>query len=283
MTLVSIKNDLVKARKERYAVPLYDVFDMQGVEGVMDALIEKRAPTILAIYSPFAMLPNARAMAAYIRCRVEDTDVPVSLMLDHGASVELCERVLDYGFTDVMYDGSSLPIEENIANTRRVVAAAHAHGAAAEAELGHVGQGNEYESYGGQRAGFTDPDSVEYFVKQTGVDFLAIAFGNAHGFYKGEPHLDLELLAEIKQRVTIPLVMHGGTGISDDQFRAAIAGGISKINFATAIMNGAVENMRQATKSEKVTLTEVTEGIRVSYRQWCSRLYDVFGTTGKAG
>ena len=283
MTLVSIKNDLVKARKERYAVPLYDVFDMQGVEGVMDALIEKRAPTILAIYSPFAMLPNARAMAAYIRCRVEDTDIPVSLMLDHGASVELCERVLDYGFTDVMYDGSSLPIEENIANTRRVVAAAHAHGAAAEAELGHVGQGNEYESYGGQRAGFTDPDSVEYFVKQTGVDFLAIAFGNAHGFYKGEPHLDLELLAEIKQRVTIPLVMHGGTGISDDQFRAAIAGGISKINFATAIMNGAVENMRQATKSEKVTLTEVTEGIRVSYRQWCSRLYDVFGTTGKAG
>jgi fructose-bisphosphate aldolase, class II len=282
MTLVSIKNDLIKARQEGYAVPLYDVFDMHGIEGVMDALIEKRAPTILAIYSPFAMLSNARAMAAYIRCRAEDTDVPVSLMLDHGASVELCERVLDFGFTDVMYDGSSLPIEENIANTCRVVAAAHAHGAGAEAELGHVGQGDEYEIYGGQRAGFTDPDSVEYFVKQTGVDFLAIAFGNAHGFYKGEPHLDLELLARIKPRVAVPLVMHGGTGISDAQFKAAIAAGISKINFATAIMNGAVENMRQATRSEKVTLPEVSEGIRVSYRQWCSRLYDVFGTTGKA-
>ncbi len=283
MTFVSIKNELIKARQEGYAVPLYDVFDMQGIEGVMDALIARRAPTILAIYTAFAAQPFARAMAAYIRCRAEDTDVPVSLMLDHGASVELCERVLDYGFTDVMYDGSSLPIEENIANTLKVVATAHAHGAAAEAEMGHVGLGDEYDTYGGRRVGFTDPDSAEYFVKHTGVDFLAVAFGNAHGFYKGEPHLDLDLLAEIRQRVAVPLVMHGGSGISDDQFRAAIAGGISKINFATAIMNGAVENMRQATRSDKVALFEVTDGIRVSYREWCSRLYDVFGTSGKAG
>ena len=283
MTLVSIKNDLAKAREGHYAVPLYDVFDIQGVEGVMDALIEKRAPTILAMYTSFAMQPNARAMAAYIRCRAEDTDVPISLMLDHGASVELCERVLDYGFTDVMYDGSSLPIEENIANTCKVVAAAHAHGAGAEAEIGHVGLGDEYETYGRRRAGFTDPASAEYFAKHTGVDFLAIAFGNAHGFYKGDPHLDLDLLAAIKQRVSVPLVMHGGTGISDDQFRSAIACGISKVNFATAIMNGAVENMRQIVRSDKATLFEVTDGIQVSYREWCMRLYDVFGTTGKAG
>jgi len=282
MTLVSIKNELIKARQAGYAIPLYDVFDMQGIEGVMDALIAKRAPTILAIYTAYASQPFARAMAAYIRCRAEDTDVPVSLMLDHGASVDLCERVLDYGFTDVMYDGSSLPIEENIANTRKVVAAAHAHGAAAEAEMGHVGLGDEYDTYGGRRVGFTDPASAEYFVKQTGVDFLAVAFGNAHGFYKGEPQLDLDLLAAIKQRVSVPLVMHGGTGISDDQFRAAIACGISKINFATAIMNEAVENMRQATRSDKVLLFEVNEGIRVSYREWCSRLDDVFGTTGRA-
>ena len=283
MTLVSIKNDLIKARNEGYAVPLYDVFDLQGVEGVMDALIEKRAPTIIAIYSHFAGLPNARAMAAYIRCRAEDTDVPISLMLDHGSSVELCERALEIGFSDVMYDGSSLPIEENISNTRRVVAAAHAHGAAAEAELGHVGKGDEYDTYGKLRVGFTNPDWVEYFVNQTGVDFLAIAFGNAHGFYKGEPHLDLQLLAEIRQRSPVPLVMHGGTGISDDQFRAAIAGGISKINFVTAIMNEAVENVRKAASLDRADLLDVTEGIRVSYRQWGSRMYDVFGATGKAG
>jgi fructose-bisphosphate aldolase class II len=282
MTLVSIKNDLIKARKNGYAVPLFDVFDLQGVEGVMDALIEKRAPTIFAIYSQFVDLPYAPAMAAYIRRRAEDTDVSISLMLDHGTTVDLCKRALDVGFTDVMYDGSALSLEENIANTRLVVTTAKAYGAAVEAELGHVGYGDQYDIYGKQRIGFTNPDFVENFVDQTGIDFLAIAFGNAHGFYKGEPHLDLQLLAEIKQRVSVPLVMHGGTGISDEQFRAAITGGISKVNFATAIMNGAVENMRQIVRSEKALLFEVTEGIRVSYREWSSRMYDVFGTTGKA-
>jgi len=282
MPLISIKAEMLKAREERYAIPLYDVFEMQGVEGVMDALEEKRAPTIMAIYSPYAMLPNARSFAAYIRTRAADCDVPISLMLDHGASVELCLKVLEYGFTDVMYDGSSLPIEENIANTRRVVKAAHARGAAVEAELGHVGQGDEYDTYGGQRAGFTDPAAVEYFVKQTGVDFLAIAFGNAHGLYKGEPQLDLELVKEIRERVPVPLVMHGGTGLSDDQFRGAIAAGICKINFATAIMNEAVDNMRTAAAAEKATMFDISAGIRTSYHQWCARLYDVFGVSGKA-
>src|SRR3990172_4193596 len=145
MTLVSIKNDLTKARRERYALPLFDVFEMQGMEGVMEALTEKRAPTIIGIYSPYAALPNCRALAAYVRCRVEDTDVPVSLMLDHGASVEQCLEVLSYGFSDVMYDGSKLPLEDNIANTKRVVDAAHAAGAGVEAELGHVGWGDQYD------------------------------------------------------------------------------------------------------------------------------------------
>jgi ketose-bisphosphate aldolase len=282
MTIVSIKEAMLKARAGHYAIPLYDVFEMQGVEGMMDALAEKRAPTIMAIYSPFAAQANARAFAAYIRARAEDTDVPVSLMLDHGASPELCIQVLSYGFTDVMYDGSSLPIEENIAKTRLVVEAAHACGAAVEAELGHVGMGDEYDSYGGKRAGFTDPAAVEYFIEQTGVDFLAIAFGNAHGLYKGEPHLDLDLVAEINRRSSVPLVMHGGTGISDDQFQAAIAAGICKVNFATAIVNTGLENMQKAAAADKANLFSVIGGIRTSYQQWCSHLYDVFGTSGKA-
>ena len=111
-------------------------YEMQGMEGLMEALTEKRAPTIVGIYSPYAALPNCRALAAYVRCRAEATDVPVSLMLDHGASVELCLEVLDYGFTDVMYDGSSLPLDENIANTRRVVQAAHASGRGGRGRIG---------------------------------------------------------------------------------------------------------------------------------------------------
>lgn len=278
MTLISIKNELIKARQERYAVPLFDVFDMQGMEGVMDALVAKRAPTIIGIYSPAAALPNCRALAAYVRCRAEDTDVPVSIMLDHGASVEQCLQVLAYGFSDVMYDGSSLPLEENIANTKRVVNVAHAGGAGVEAELGHVGMGDQYDSFGGQRIGFTEPDSVVRFVEETGVDFLAIAFGNAHGLYKGVPHLDLELVAEIRRRVNVPLVMHGGTGLSDEQFRAAIAAGISKINFFTKISNIAVDNMRATAARPEATMFDFSDGIRSAYARCCSDLYEVFGT-----
>ena len=282
MTLVSIKNEMTKARRERYAIPLFDVFEMQGMDGLMDALTAKRAPTIVGIYSPNAALPNCRALAAYVRCRVEDTDVPVSLMLDHGASVEQCLEVLAYGFTDVMYDGSKLPLDENIANTKRVVKAAHAAGVSVEAELGQVGFGDQYDSLGGRGIGFTDPESAEHFVKETGVDFLAIAFGNAHGLYKGEPRLDLKRVADIRQRVDVPLVMHGGTGLSDEQFHAAIAVGISKINFATSIMNTAADNMRLAAAKPEATMFDISDGIRSAYAQWCGDLYEVFGTVGKS-
>ncbi len=239
MSLVSIKNELVRALKEHYAVPLYDVYEMQGMEGVMGALMEKRAPTIIGIYSPYAALANCRALAAYIRCRAEDTDVPVSLMLDHGSSVEQCLEMLSYGFTDVMYDGSKLPLEENIFNTKRVVDSAHTAGVGVEAELGHVGMGDQYDSLGGRRLGFTDPEVWSILSRKQALIILAIAFGNAHGLYKGEPRLDLDLVAEIHRRVNVPLVMHGGTGLSDEQFRGAIAAGISKINFATNIINAA--------------------------------------------
>ena len=282
MTLVSIKPELIKAQKGGYAIPLFDVFDMFGVEGLMEALTAKRAPTVMAVYSPFATQTNSKAFSAYIRSRAADTDVPVTMMLDHGVSVEACLQALEYGFTDVMYDGSSLPLEENIANTRQVVAAAHACGVTAEAELGHVGSGADYEAVHQVRAWFTDPDMVETFVRETGVDYLAIAFGNAHGFYKGEPKLDLDLVREIHSRVSIPLVMHGGTGLSDEQFRGAIAAGISKINFATSIMNTATQNMKKAAADEKASIFSITDGIRSAYSEWCSRLFDVFGTTGRA-
>jgi fructose-bisphosphate aldolase class II len=282
MTITSIKSELYKAQREGYAVPLFDVFEIEGVEGVMDALVDRRAPTIMGIYSPCAAQPNGRAFAAYIRCRAEATDVPVSIMLDHGASVEQCLEVLTYGFTDVMYDGSKLPIEENIANTKRIVEAAHAVGAGVEAELGHVGLGDEYSTFGGQKIGFTDPNAVEYFVKETGVDFLAIAFGNAHGLYKGEPHLDLDLVAEIHRRVALPLVMHGGTGISDVQFGGAIQAGITKVNYFTNIMYTAVEKMRATASQPQATMADIYQGIHDAYYQWGTSLYKVFGTQGRA-
>ena len=282
MPLVSIHQEMLKARQQKFAIPLWDVFDIHAIEGIIDAMIAKQAPTIIAIYAHYVELPNGKALTAYIRQRAQDTAVPISLMLDHGPSVDMCLKALEYGFSDVMYDGSSLPFEENVANTLKVVQAGHAQGAAVEAELGHVGSGDEYEQFGSQRHGFTDPAMVERFITETGVDLLAIAFGNAHGLYKGQPHLDIDLVHEIHDRVAIPLVMHGGTGLSDEQFRSAIAAGICKINYATGILNASVTQVRQALQDPKASFFSITDGIRNAHIEECSRLYDVFGTTGKA-
>ena len=176
------------------------------------ALEEANAPGIIAIYSGSFDQPNAAALAAYIRVRLEKLPQPASLMLDHGSSLEQCMRAIHLGFTDVMFDGSKLPYEENLATTKAIVRAAHAVGVKVEAELGHVGSGNEYQNFGGQRKGFTDPAAAERFAAETGVDFLAVAIGTAHGVYVGDPQIDLELLAEVRRRVSVPLVLHGGSG-----------------------------------------------------------------------
>ena len=282
MPVISIKNELNKASQQHYAIPLFNVFEMGSVEGLASSIARLRAPSIIGIYSGTASQPNGKPLAAYVRARFENIDVPVTIMLDHGSSVELCIRVLEYGFTDVMYDGSTLPFEENIANTRRVVQAAHAVGAAVEAELGHVGSGADYDHFGSQAIGFTEPDQVEKFVDETGVDFLAIAFGNAHGLYKGEPRLDLELVRTIRARVDLPLVMHGGTGVSDAQFRDAIAAGISKINYVTNIVNSATAYMKTAAQSPDGNLFTMTQGVTRAYEEWSEKLFSVFGTAGKA-
>jgi ketose-bisphosphate aldolase len=280
MPLVSIREELVKARSAQYAVPLYDVFDIPAVEGVLEALEEKHAPTIVAVYAHFIEKPNAAAFAAYISQRFQSTRIPVSLMLDHGGSYEQCMQALSFGFTDVMFDGSALPVEENIAITRRVVQAAHARGAAVEAELGHVGWGSDYDN--ASRHGFTQPDQVERFVAETGVDFLAIAFGNAHGVYKGDPVLDLDLVREIRSRVDTPLAMHGGTGLSDEQFHGAIHAGIAKINIATLLANTAAHNMVEAARSEQNSIFTFAAAYQKAYRECALRIYDIFGTSAKS-
>src|SRR5512146_1554065 len=201
MPLISIGKELQRARAGKYALPLFDAEDSLSADGMFAALEACRAPAMIAMYTALLDRPNGRALAAYLRTRAEDATVPVSIMLDHGSSFEACIKALKLGLTDVMFDGSRLPIAENIAITRQVVRAAHANGACVEAELGHVGMGKEYQDFGAKRKGFTSPEDVERFVAETGVDFLAVAIGSAHGVYQGEPRLDLELLEQIAARV----------------------------------------------------------------------------------
>ena len=288
MPLVSILDELKKAQAGGYAIPCFDTFEMHGTQGIFDAVEAKRAPVMVGLYTRMfdaprnVGTPNPRALTDYIRALAEEATVPVSIILDHGASFEHCVMALNVGFTDVMYDGSRLPFEENVATTKMVVRAAHAVGAAVEAELGHVGVGSTYREFGAQGKGFTDPDTVERFVEDTGVDFLAIAIGTAHGLYDGEVNLALDLLADIRERVDIPLVLHGGSGLSDDQFRAAVAGGIQKINIFTNLAVESTRRMLENARTEDASFRSMIAQIRESFRDECARLLDVFGTTGKA-
>jgi fructose-bisphosphate aldolase class II len=282
MALVSIVEELERATQGGYALPLYDTFDMFSTDGMFIAAEEKRAPFMLALYAGTLDRPNAKAFSAYIRTRAEQSSVPVSLWLDHGASFEQCMKAISYGFTDVMYDGSRLPIEENIATTTAIVRTAHQFGVAVEAELGHVGSGRDYQSYGSKGKGFTDPDSVVTFIEKTGVDFLAIAIGTAHGLYDGDPVLNMELLAEIRSRVDIPLVLHGGSGCSESQFREVIAKGISKINVATDLIVTTGKRVVEAAHQENARYFDLTKAAVESFTERCGYYYDLFGASGKA-
>jgi len=281
MPLVSIGNELKRAQQGKYAIPLFDTFESLGASGIFAAINEKKAPCIVAVYTGILDRPDIRAFVAYLRQMAEESPMPVSLMLDHGASFEHCVKALTLGLSDVMFDGSKLPLEENIARTRLVVQTAHAVGASCEAELGHVGQGTDYLNFGAQRKGFTNPDEVERFVAETGVDALAVAIGTAHGVYRGEPHLELELLAEIRRRVDVPLVMHGGSGLSDEQFRSAIAGGISKINVFTDLAMTSVAYLAEATKARDASFHQVTARIADAFKERSCYYLDLFGASGK--
>ena len=281
MPLVSVACALKQAQQGRYALPLFDVFDMQSIEGVFAAVAEKHAPVIFAMPSRILDDAPTLGLAAYVRQRALQAQTPVSLMLDHGRSFEHCVKALTVGFTDVMFDGSKLSYEENAATTKAVVRAAHAVGALAEAELGQVGRGVEYQTFGAQRKGFTDPEMAERFVAETGADLLAVAIGNAHGLYAGEPQIDLDLLGEIRERVSIPLVLHGGTGLSEKQFRAAIAGGIAKINIATDLYVTTTRRLAAATQADNVTYFDLLLVAIASFKERCCHYFDLFGASGK--
>lgn len=277
MPLVSILPHLAEARARRSAVALFDTFDQSSAEGLFQAIEERGRPTIIGIYAPRIDKPNARPFVGLTLAMAQEASVPVSVMLDHGQSVPQCLKALEMGFSDVMYDGAKLPMDENIANTRQVIQAARECRAGVEAELGVVGSGREYDQFGGKRLGFTEPETAETFWHATGCDILAVAIGNAHGLYKGKPCLDLDLLGAIRARVAAPLALHGGTGLSDDQFRAAIRHGISKINVFTDMSVTAGRNLSTLAAAGKADYLSALATIRDTFRERALHYLDVFG------
>jgi fructose-bisphosphate aldolase class II len=281
MTLLSIKQMLPRAQQEGYALLLVDLMDVPSAEGFFAALEEKRSPGIAGVYGGMLERPNARALSSYLRIRAQECSMPVSLMLDHGSSLEQCKRAMEWGYTDVMFDGSLLSFTDNVAVTQQVVEAARESGVGVEAELGHVGSGNEYAEYGAIRLGFTDPGFAADFIRKTDVDFLAIAIGTAHGVYSGDPCLDLDLLKILRAEVDIPLVLHGGTGLSKEQFQSAIVGGISKINVATDMFLTAGKQIKQSAMDGEANYFRLNQAATGAIQDRVAYYLEIFGSCGK--
>jgi fructose-bisphosphate aldolase class II len=234
------------ANEHSFAVPAFNISDWAMFQGIVEISEETNAPLIVAIH-PDEVRHIGREMVTGIIERSHRSSVPIAIHWDHGATYEQILEAIRFGFTSVMIDGSLKPFEENVAISRKVTGSAHALGLSVEAELGTIGANDSYAEAGSAEIIYTDPDDAVTFVEQTGVDSLAVAIGTFHGLYPAhlKPELKLDLLKEIKSRVAIPLVLHGGSGNPDDEIREAARIGISKINISTDIKIAYHDKMRE--------------------------------------
>ncbi len=233
--LKTMKELLAGAQGKSRGIGAFSVGNMEMVKGAVQAAEELQTPIILQIaevrlkHSPLDLMGPMMVQAA------KAASVDIAVHLDHGLTLDVVKKALGLGFTSVMYDSSTYPFEENIARTKEVVSIAKDFGATVEAELGLVGGSEDGSSDHGVRC--TNPDDAQAFCAQTGIDALAVAIGNAHGNYPVAPKLAFDVLEQIQQKTNIPLVLHGGSGITDEDFRRAISLGIVKVNIATASFN----------------------------------------------
>ncbi len=288
MPLVTLKDLTADALRGRYAVGMFNTLNLEMVRGVLGAAEELRSPVIIAVaevhtpYSPLSDIGPVLVRAA------ERARVPVAVHLDHGVTMETIRAALDIGFSSVMYDGSTLDFETNIANTREVVALAGACGASVEAELGHVGGGEAGTEDEGtpassaEEAFYTDVEQAADFVARTGCDALAVAIGTVHGVYRTRPRLDLQRLEDIRRRAQLPIVLHGGSGLSDGDFHDCIQRGVAKINICTDMFIHIMESVKTIAKTGSYQYTEVISATDKAVKETVMEKLRLFGSTGKA-
>lgn len=243
MALVTIKEMLEKARREQYCVGAFDASTIEMAAKIVEAAEEMKAPVILMGLTPDLDQGDMLDYWLYsLRRMAEKASVPVCLHLDHATDMDFLKKCVDMGFTSVMYDASTKPLEENIRLTREAVEYAHAHGVTVEAELGHVGDGivsgelKKDGSYDNPEDYLTNPEEMKRFIEETQVDCLAVAVGTSHGVYVHPPKLHFDRLDQLNKISAVPMVMHGGSGTPDDQIRKAIEKGICKLNIYSEML-----------------------------------------------
>lgn len=260
MGLVDLKTVLQPAYKGKYAIGAFNVISVDFLEAIIKAAEAKRTPVILNTAEVHMQYLDLELIAAAIKEAANRTKLDVVWHLDHGLSFESVATAIRSGFSSVMFDGSHLPFEENIRQTKEIVKMSHAAGVTVEAELGAVGGSEEGDlTSEASEALYTNIEEAKIFVEETKIDALAVAIGNSHGKYKGDPILDFELLSDLKEITGIPLVLHGGSGISKEGFHKAIDLGISKINFFTGMSQVALKTLKQEIDQESIGYNDFPE------------------------
>ena len=275
--LVNLNDVLLDAQKNHYAVGLFNTIDTDMLEGVISAAEELRSPVIIGTAEVLLPYGELKLIAPSLIAAAKRATVPVVVHYDHGLTFARCMEALSLGFSSVMFDGSAGEETENLKNTAEMVKIAHALGASVEGEIGHVGNADVGDNETDEM--YTTPEEAVAFVKATGVDALAVAIGTAHGAYKTKPQLDIKRLQEIRAALDTPLVLHGGSGLSDEDFRNTIAGGIAKVNIFTDLCVAGADAVQKADTNAYLELrNRKVEAIREATKKKML----LFGSNGRA-
>lgn len=276
--LVTLKEILDIAEKGNFAIPAMNVYNMETVMGVIAAAEEMNAPIILQSYSRLFTNEEGYYVTPIALAAAKKAKVPVCFHLDHGASEVEAERAIRYGATGIMIDKSLLPFEENMAETKKMVDLCKAIGIEVEGEIGHVGSAANGDE---QNVEYTTVEEAKAFVEGTGVAALAIAVGTAHGRYKQAPKLAIDRIAEIHKNVDVALVLHGGSGVPDEEIKAAIKAGIRKINFGTDLCFAFLDNVF-ATPRTTYAIDLFMKGAIEGVKEFAKSKIELLGAANKA-
>ena len=275
--LVNLNDVLRDAQKNHYGVGLFNTTDTDMLEAVIEAAEEMRSPVVIGTAEILLPYGELQLIAPSIIHAAKRASVPVVVHYDHGLTFERCMEALKLGFSSVMFDGSVKPYEQNIVETCEIVKIAHSFGATVEGEIGHVGNADEPEG----ESRYTTVEEAQKYLADTGVDALAIAIGTAHGAYKTAPKLSFERLREIRSAVDVPLVLHGGSGLTDDDFRRSVADGIAKVNIFTDLCQAGLAGQAEALKQRLDYLS--ARNLKKDYiAAAVKQKIALFGSAGKA-
>ncbi|WP_432408120.1 class II fructose-1,6-bisphosphate aldolase [Wukongibacter sp. M2B1] len=282
--LVSGKQILDHAHENGYAVGAFNVNNMEQVHAIIEAAEETKSPVIIQASQGGLKYAGVEYISAMARVAAKNASVPVALHLDHGTDFKQIMLCLRNGFTSVMIDASHYELEENIRRTKQVIDMAHAVGVSVEAELGKIGGVEDDIAVDERDATYTDPDEAERFVKETGVDYLAIAVGTAHGPYKGEPKLDFDRIKVIKERLNMPIVLHGSSGVPEESIKKAVSLGINKINIDTDIRMAFHKAVKEFVKENPDVYDprKIVGPARNAMKEVIAEKMNMFGSVGKA-